>query len=246
MPTYKSQNFSHVKGDNKTLRITVKNPAGEIIDLTSYQARFTVKKTVDATTYILRKATSGISGGATSQMQVYDAEAGLLDVYILKTDFLNYASGTITTVAAANILNNEGFTLTDTLGNAVVFKFSKDGGAVTGQHATISITTGWTADQVATAIQLVVNAWATFVATVLTNTVTVTQAIPGADGNTTSADTVVNTGFVVTNLSNGSDSPVAGVYHYDVELQAPSTENVNTVVLSTMTLLDELTNWKKI
>jgi hypothetical protein len=246
MPTYKSQNFSHVKGDNKTVRITVKDPDGEVVDLTSYQARFTVKKNIDDTTYILRKATSGISGGASSQMLVYDAEAGLLDVYILKTDFLNYAYGTITAIAANSITNNEGFTLTDTLGNAVVFKFSKDSGAVTGQNATVSITTGQTADQVAAAIQAVVNAWATFVATVNLSVVTVTQAIPGADGNTTSADTVVNTGFVVTNLSSGSDSPAAGVYHYDVELQAPSTENVNTVVLSTITLLDEITNWKKI
>ena len=247
MPPYMSTNFTIVKGDSKTIRVTVKDPDGVVVPITSYEGRFTIKKKPDDTTYILRKATSGITGGSASQMAIYSALAGQIDIFILKTDLVDFATATLTAVAAASILNNEGFTLVDTLGNSVVFKFSKDGGAVTGQTVTVAITTGMSADQIAAAINASVTAYATFRSTVLLNVVSIVQAISGEDGNADNSDTVINVGFSITSFVGGSDEPLAGLYYYDVELQAPTSENISTVVPpSAVTIADQITNWKGI
>jgi len=88
--TYQTNSFEMVKGDKKTFRVICRNPertTQNLDDLLLTRGRFTIKTSTSATTYILRKATANVTGGADSQMRITDAENGVVEIYIAKDDF---------------------------------------------------------------------------------------------------------------------------------------------------------------
>ena len=120
------------------------------------------------------------------------------------------ASCDLTAVAGSAIINDEGFTLT-TIGNSsVVFKFSVDAGAVTGEDVTISINSADTPDQVAAAIQATVDSHADFEASAVANIVTIDQAEGGLEGNKPNSETVADGGFTVDNFTGGVNTGNSG------------------------------------
>jgi hypothetical protein len=245
MPSYKSANFSIVKGDAKTLEVTVKDIDGDVVNLTAATitaARFTIRTAVGGTV-LLRKATSTVPGGDVTQIAITDPTNGILKVYIGNSDLITRSTCTLTTVIANNILNNEGFTLRDMDNNPYVIKFSKDAGAVSGQDVTVSITTGQTADNVATAIANALASDPYFVGVAGTASVVLTQRVPGDTTElTANSDTVSNVGFTVAAWAGGSEEPVAGTYPYEIELQ-DSSAKITTVLQAYVTLKDQVLDW---
>ena len=141
-------------------------------------------------------------------------EIGKRSVSISYTADGEYASGTITTVAGASLVDTETFTLSDGVNTPTVFEFDSGGGVTVGNVA-VPFTALDTATQVRDAIITAINGvGATLLITAssggaaLVNLVNETQ---GTVGNTLSSDTVVNAGFVVTNMTGGLDQTAGSI-----------------------------------
>ena len=124
------------------------------------------------------------------------------------------ASGTITCVVQANIIDGQTVVLTDPGGVAHTFEFDQTGTNTPGAgNVEVDISGDTTDVQVAITLASVIDAQAEFNAPVpSTAVVAVSQADPGLLGNVTITETVVDAGFLVSGFSGGTDaSAAAGV-----------------------------------
>lgn len=84
-----AQTISIRKGENQTLKITVSDKDDNAVDLTGYEAQFTVKESEGDATEVFNKRTSGLSGGADTQVLLdpdQSTNPGVVRVFILPTD----------------------------------------------------------------------------------------------------------------------------------------------------------------
>jgi hypothetical protein len=121
------------------------------------------------------------------------------------------ATGSITTIAVASLVDGETFTLDDGVNPARVFELDVTGDGVTAGRVAVDVSGDTTADNVRDTIISVINAQnRSFFAQTASNggaaTVTLTQDLVGTPGNTTQSETVTNAGFVVTNMTTGADT----------------------------------------
>jgi len=120
------------------------------------------------------------------------------------------ATGSITTIPVINLLDGETFTLDDGVHPPVVFEFDVSGNGVTPGNILVDVSTDTTADDVRDTIIAAINGiGADFLMTASNGgaaTVSLAQDFGGSHGNTTQTDTVINVGFVVTDMTGGTDS----------------------------------------
>jgi len=123
------------------------------------------------------------------------------------------ATGTITAVATASLVDGETFTLDDGINAAVVFEFDKASDGVTGGRVAIDISALTTADQVRDAIITAIGLVPTLTLAIGAASggagiVALTNDLAGDVGNLTpAADTVANAGFIVSAMAGGIDYP---------------------------------------
>jgi hypothetical protein len=122
-----------------------------------------------------------------------------------------FATGSITTVAVASLVDAEYFTLTDGRGTVKVFEFDKTGNGVTAGRVSVDVSALTTADQVRDAIVTAVNAQATgaspFGITAAANgsaTVALTATVFGTAGNVTATENVANGTFAISGMSGAA------------------------------------------
>ncbi len=124
------------------------------------------------------------------------------------------ATGTITTVPAADLLDNETFSITDAPNPALVFAFNVTGAgyvAVPGE-VEVDVTAALTADDVRDAVISAINGAthpATFRVTAADGgaaTVDVENVAAGTAGNVAITDTVADAGFTHTGMAGGTDA----------------------------------------
>ncbi len=119
------------------------------------------------------------------------------------------ATGVITTVVGANLVDGETFTLNDGTNPASVFEFDDDASVTPGNIA-VTFTAGDTATQVRDAIVLAVNGVGAGLAITAApggaNTLTLANDAVGVLGNQPLLETVLDTGFTVLGMSGGMDS----------------------------------------
>src|SRR3990167_9212772 len=119
-----------------------------------------------------------------------------------------YAIGTITTVAKANLVDGETFTLNDGV-TVYVFELDVAGDGVTGGRTAVDVSLDTTADQVRDRIVTAINSTAILITAASGGaaTVSLTNDRFGSVGNATSAETVAEARIVLTDMAGG----VAGV-----------------------------------
>jgi len=125
------------------------------------------------------------------------------------------ASCEIVCVDESSISNNEGFTLRRFGGTTNVFKFSVDGGGVTGEDYTVSITGGDSDWEVADAISAAINGVDSYWAASSpgeTEVVTIVIGPEGASGNGENSETVEHAEFSISNFAGGSDATTLNPY----------------------------------
>lgn len=119
------------------------------------------------------------------------------------------ATGTITTVAAANLVDGETFTLDDGINTPVVFEFDVTPDGVTPGNILVDVSGDITADDVRDTVIAAINgvggALEISAASGGAATVDLTHTLGGTVGNTTSSETVADGGFVITNMTGGLD-----------------------------------------
>jgi len=124
------------------------------------------------------------------------------------------ATGTITAIAASSLLDGETFTLDDGINPPTVFEFDT-GSSVGAGHVAIAIASQ-TATQVRDLMRAAINGVGSglrITATDLGSTgLTLTNDVPGDQGNTTISDTVVDAGFTHTNMAGGTSEPSQWAY----------------------------------
>ncbi|WP_309894556.1 DUF4215 domain-containing protein [Archangium sp.] len=115
------------------------------------------------------------------------------------------ATGVITPVAAANLLDGERFTLVDGINPPVVFEFDKNG-STPGTSIRVAINDTDTVVTVASAIAFAINSATPLEisATTSSNLVQLTHDWTGALGNQPLTETVVNAGFRVSGMAGGA------------------------------------------
>lgn len=128
------------------------------------------------------------------------------------------ATGTITTVVAADLLDNETFTITDPPNGPLVFAFNvtgltPDGGYIpVPGEVEVDVSAAVTADDVRDAIISAINGEthpATFRIVAEdggAGVVDITNEAPGTDGNVLITDTVADAGFTTTGMAGGTDA----------------------------------------
>ena len=126
------------------------------------------------------------------------------------------ATGTITTIAVASLADNETFTLDDGVSPALVFEFNKSGTAViVPGNVEVDISGDTTADNVRDTIITAINAVKSLNTIQASSggaaTVDLENVVPGTASNTTQSDTVVNVGFIITNMTGGLQADGNGV-----------------------------------
>mgnify|MGYP001570413081 FL=1 len=119
-----------------------------------------------------------------------------------------YATGSMTTVAKANLVDTETFTLHDGVAS-YVFEFDVAGNGVTGGRTAVDVSLDTTADQVRDRVITAINGTAILITASSGGAATVSLVNDrfGSVGNTTSAETVADAGFALTDMTGG----VAGV-----------------------------------
>lgn len=120
------------------------------------------------------------------------------------------ATGSITTVAVASLVDGETFTLDDGVNTPVVFEFDVTPDGVTPGNVVVDVSGDTTANDVRDTIISVINAVDRSTFTILASdggaaTVDLVNQTGGTVGNTTSAETVVDGTFAVTNMAGGAD-----------------------------------------
>ena len=115
-----------------------------------------------------------------------------------------YAIGTITTVAKANLVDGETFTLNEGVAS-YVFEIDVAGDGVTGGRTAVDVSLDTTADQVRDRIVTAINSTAILITAASGGaaTVSLTNDRFGSVGNATSAETVADAGFVLTDMAGG-------------------------------------------
>jgi hypothetical protein len=123
------------------------------------------------------------------------------------------ATGTITTIAGASIVDTETFTISDGFGGvtgdpgvgAKIFEFDS-GGGVSGGNVAVAFTGGDSADTIRDSIIAAINGVANFRVTASSGgaaTVSLVNDFDGTFGNLTITETVANAGFIVSGMSGG-------------------------------------------
>ncbi len=116
------------------------------------------------------------------------------------------ATGSITTVAGASLVDAQTFTLDDGINPATVFEFDS-GGGVTGANVAVAFTGGDTATQVRDAIIAAINGVGAGLRITASPggaaVVSLVNDALGKAGNVTITETVVNAGFIVAGMSGG-------------------------------------------
>ncbi len=146
------------------------------------------------------------------------------------------ATGTITTVAGASLVDGETFVLNDGINAAVTFEFDNNASVVpTATLRAVAFTAGDSADTVRDTIIAAVTAAPTLAISAVSGgaaTVSLTNDNVGYFGNKTITETVANVGFVVAGMSGGTGSASANsveVKFYSIAPGAPiSTANAYT------------------
>lgn len=118
------------------------------------------------------------------------------------------ATGSITTVAGADLVDGETFTLDDGVNAPTVFEFDSNA-SVTPGNVAVTFTGADSADDVRDAILAAVNGVGAGLAITAADggaaTVDLENDTPGAAGNVAISETVANVGFVVAGMSGGAD-----------------------------------------
>jgi hypothetical protein len=144
------------------------------------------------------------------------------------------ATGSITAVAGASLVDGETFTINDGVNTPTVFEFNLTGG-ITGSNVAVAVTGGDSAATVAAAIRTAINnVGGTLLVTAAAPvgaTIALTNDNYGAQGNVTITDTVANVGFTTTGMSGGVHTTSTWIYDTATELRIER-------VLTTQTLLD--------
>ena len=114
------------------------------------------------------------------------------------------ANGSITTVAKANLVDGETFTLIDPAAT-YVFEFDVNGTGVTAGRVQVNVSTDTTAADVRDRIITAINASGIQIRGFEAGAATVglISTVPGTGSNTTSAETVVDAGFAITDMAGG-------------------------------------------
>lgn len=118
------------------------------------------------------------------------------------------ATGTITTIAQASLVDTETFTLDDGVNTPTVFEFDVVPNGVTPGNVVVDVSGDTTADDVRDTIIAAINGVSTLDISAVTGgaaTVNLQNDLGGTAGNTTSSETVANAGFIVTNMTGGLD-----------------------------------------
>jgi len=145
-----------------------------------------------------------------------------------------YASGTITCVAKASLVDGETFTLHDGYG-PLVFEFDVDGsGVLVASNQRINVLTDTTAEEVETRAITAINAATHLDGTAIKITaanggsgiIALTNDVSGSVGNQLIAESVASTSFVATNMTGGGGS-------YLIPRDHLSTVSVSYVVSAT-------------
>jgi hypothetical protein len=117
------------------------------------------------------------------------------------------ATGTITAVAGASLVDGETFTINDGINTPTVFEFDS-GGGVGGGNVAVTFTGGDSASTVAASILAAINGvGATLLVTASSGggaVTNVTHDRGGTVGNNAITETVANAGFIVTGLTGGA------------------------------------------
>jgi hypothetical protein len=122
------------------------------------------------------------------------------------------ATGTITTLPAASILDTETFTINDGTNAPVVFEFDKNGSITPGNTAVniaAAVTTSDVRDAIISAVNGVGSALFVTASDGGTSTVNLVNDQKGSVGNQTITETVFNAGFIVTGMSGGANDVYA-------------------------------------
>lgn len=146
----------------------------------------------------------------------------------------SYATGSITVVGGASLVDGEKFTLNDGVNPATVFEFDS-GGGVSGANVAVAFTGGDSAgtvrDAVIAAINGVVGALLITASIGGASVVTLTADRSGTVGNQTVTETVADAGFIVTGMSGGTSATTEWAYNASGEARVERT-------LSTQELVD--------
>ncbi len=117
------------------------------------------------------------------------------------------ATGSITCVAKAALVDGETLTLDDGTNAATVFEFDVAGDGVAGGNTQVNVSTDTTAIQVATRLANAINTVAAGLAITATavgdGTITLANDANGPSGNVAITETVADAGFVVAGMSGG-------------------------------------------
>ena len=139
---------------------------------------------------------------------------GARSVSIAYTGAGTQATGTITAVAEALLVDGETFTLDDGVNAPTVFEIDVGGGGVAGTNVAVVIVAMDADTAVAIAIAAAINSVTTTLlitaATPTTAVVSLTNVNAGAY-NTAITDTVVDAGFIVTGMSGGTATTVGAI-----------------------------------
>ena len=118
------------------------------------------------------------------------------------------ATGTITCVAKADLVDGETLTISDGT-HSVVFEFDVTGDGVTSGRTAVDVSAATTAADVAAVLHGVINGITTGLTVTSTDnldgTLDLQNDATGVLGNVTITETVVNAGFLVTGMSGGVD-----------------------------------------
>lgn len=119
------------------------------------------------------------------------------------------ATGTITCVAKADLVDAQTITIGDGVHAATVFEFDVNGTGVTVGRVQVDVSGATTAADVATLLHAAINGVTTGLAVTsvdnLDGTLDLTNDATGSAGNVTITETVVNAGFLVTGMAGGVD-----------------------------------------
>ncbi|HAM57989.1 MAG TPA: hypothetical protein DCQ64_22275 [Candidatus Rokubacteria bacterium] len=119
------------------------------------------------------------------------------------------ATGTITCVAKADLIDAETITISDGTNTPTVFEFDVNGTGVTAGRVQVDVSGATTAADVGTILHTAINGVTTTLLVVsvdnLDGTLDLTNASTGAAGNVVITETVVAAGFLVTGMAGGVD-----------------------------------------
>jgi len=140
------------------------------------------------------------------------------------------ATGQIQAIPAADISDTETFTLDDGIHAARVFEFDKTG-AITGGQVKVDISEAITAEEVALLIVNAINGVGPSILRITASIngvdatlVDLVHQVPGAAGNTTSAEAVTDSDFTISDMEDGEDAVFDGVTGGRVAVEFLGTE----------------------